>query len=171
MIAREGDHGLVLAGHVARANPVWRSPASGEALAIFAGPQGYVSPSWYASKHDGGEVVPTWNYAVVHATGALSWIDDARWLRAFLVELTARHEAASERPWSLDDAPAAFIDQLLGTIVGCELRVTRLQGKLKLSQNRSAADREGVLRGLEARGDAASLGLAQLMRRQFGPLH
>jgi transcriptional regulator len=156
--------GDVLAGHVARANPVWRALASGEAVAVFHGPQGYVSPGWYASKAEHGRVVPTWNYAVVHAHGTLRWIDDAAWLRAFLTRFTDEHEAARAVPWHMDDAPAEFTDRLLGALVGVELRVTRWEGKFKLSQNRPAADVAGVIQGLEAQPAASAAALAAVMR-------
>jgi transcriptional regulator len=165
---REDAQGWVLAGHVARANPVWQALPTGEALAIFSGAQGYVSPGWYASKAAHGKVVPTWNYATVHAHGSLRWIDDAGWLRAFLDGLTHTHEAGQVHPWQMSDAPADFTAQLLQAIVGLELRITRLEGKFKLSQNRPAADQQGVLAGLQHQGDAGSAALAEAMRSVLG---
>lgn len=137
----------VLRGHVARANPVWKSGA-GEALAIFLGPHAYVSPGWYPSKTETGKAVPTWNYITVHARGAIQWIQDCDWLRAHVTALSAAHETGRENPWTIADAPASYVDGLLRAIVGFELTVTSLEGKWKLSQNRDAADRAGVRDGL-----------------------
>jgi transcriptional regulator len=134
----------VLRGHVARANPVWRE-AGTEALAIFTGEQYYVSPSWYPSKQEHGKVVPTWNYEAVHAHGTLHFFEDKQKLRGLVDELTRTHEAKFPQPWSINDAPPEYIDSLLNAIVGFELRITRLEGKCKQSQNRSEADRAGVL--------------------------
>lgn len=152
-----------LRGHVARANPVWRDGV-GDALVIFQGPELYVSPSWYPSKQEGGKVVPTWNYAVVHAHGALRAIDDAAWLRAFVTRLTDRHEGRRAAPWKVTDAPADYVDKMLTAIVGIELPIARLAGKWKVSQNRPAADRAGVIAGLEADGDDAARAMAAAVR-------
>jgi len=161
---RKGPTGDTLAGHVAKANPVWKHEPIGEALAIFSAAQGYVSPSGYPSKAEHGKVVPTWNYVVVHAHGSLRWIDDDGWLMALVEELTEAHEGSREVPWKVSDAPASFMSQVRRAIVGLELRITRLEGKFKLSQNRSRADREGVIAWLTEQGDAASLALAEAMR-------
>src|SRR6185369_13336624 len=115
-----------------------------------------ISPGWYPTKAETGKVVPTWNYVTVQARGHLQVHDDPQWLRALVGELTERHEAASERPWQVSDAPADFIDTMLGAVVGIEIELTALQGKWKVSQNRPAADREGVIAGLVARGDELS---------------
>ena len=158
-----------LVGHVARANPVWkRANTDAEALAIFHGPHGYVSPGWYPTKAETGKVVPTWNYAVVHAYGRLRFVEDRIWLRALVERLTNRYEAARPAPWAVSDAPADFLDAMLAAIVGVELVVTRLVGKWKLSQNRPAADRAGVLHGLDAEAPAGAAALAEVMRRTFG---
>ena len=162
LLVRELDDGLVLVGHVARTNPVWKLPVR-EALAIFSGPEGYISPSAYASKREHGEVVPTWNYVTVHAHGSLRWIEDDAWLAGLLEELTHEHEQARAEPWRVSDAPDAFITGLRRAIVGLELRVTRLEGKLKLGQNRNRADRESVIAELRQRGDEASRALAEAM--------
>ena len=138
-----------LRGHVARANPLWQAADGQEVMAIFRGPQAYVSPSWYPSKAEHHKVVPTWNYAVVHGHGRLRAVQDAAWLRALVGRLTARHESAQALPWSVDDAPADFIAQMLKAIVGIEVEVTRMTGKWKVSQNRSAADRNGVADALD----------------------
>jgi transcriptional regulator len=139
--------GNVLRGHVARANPVWKSGA-GEALAIFLGPHAYVSPNFYPSKAETGKAVPTWNYITVHARGDIRWIADGDWLRAHVGALSATHEAGRENPWAISDAPASYVDGLLRAIVGFELSNTKLEGKWKLTQNRDAADRAGVREGL-----------------------
>ena len=143
----------ILRAHVARANPHWHEAGEGvESLVVFQGPQAYISPSFYASKAEHGKVVPTWNYIMVQARGTLRAIDDAAWLHAFVTRLTDRHEAARAQPWAVSDAPADYIATMLRAIVGIEIVLTSLTGKWKVSQNRSAADREGVARGL---GDAA----------------
>ena len=145
-----------LRGHVARANPVWRHAAGQEVLAIFHGPQTYVTPSWYPSKHETGQVVPTWNYAVVHAHGVLRAHDDREWLRTLVTRLTDRQESAMPQPWRVEDAPAEYLERMLGAIVGIEIPVTRLDGKWKVSQNRNDADRSGVAAGLSLQdGDQA----------------
>lgn len=154
--------GGVLRAHVARANPLWQRCAGGvPAMVIFRGPEAFVSPSWYPSKRQTHRQVPTWNYEVVHVHGVLSVHDDERWVRALVARLTRRHEAAEPQPWKMGDAPPAFIDELLRAIVGIELAVTRMVGKSKLSQNKSAADREGAAQALAERGHAA---IARRMR-------
>lgn len=152
-----------LRGHVARANPLWRSHAGRETLVVFQGPQAYVTPSWYPSKRESGKVVPTWNYAVVHARGPLMVHDDPVWLRDLVSHLTEQQEAPLAQPWGIADAPADYIEQMLRAIVGIEIPITRIEGKWKVSQNRSAADRAGVAAGLEVRGDASSQAMAALV--------
>jgi transcriptional regulator len=152
----------VLAGHLARGNPHRALAGEAEALAVFAGPNAYVSPGWYPSKAEHGRVVPTWNYEAVHVHGRLSWRDEPDWLRANVAALSARFEAGRDAPWSIEDAPDAFIAGLVNGIVGVELTITRIEAKAKLSQNRSEADRAGVIAGLNASGrpeDAAVAGL------------
>ena len=154
-----------LRGHVARANPVWQIYRKDvEALAVFQGPDVYVSPAWYPTKQETGKVVPTWNYAVVHAHGPLRVVDDPEWLRALVTRLTDRHEAGRAQPWRVTDAPADFIDGMLKGIVGLEIPITRLDGKWKMSQNRNAVDRAGVVQALRAAGDGASAAVADLVR-------
>jgi transcriptional regulator len=150
-----------LHGHVARNNPQWKLPARGEALAIVRGPDAYISPSFYASKAEHGRVVPTWNYVTAHVYGELIVHDDAAWTESVVRRLTAKHEAANSRPWSVDDAPRAFIEGQLRAIVGLELLITRIEAKAKLSQNRPVADVAGVIAGLRERGDASSAGLVE----------
>lgn len=140
-----------LRGHFARANPAWREhPAGTKVLAIFQGPQAYVSPSWYPGKQRDSRVVPTWNYVIAHAYGPLRVIEDAAWLRALVGRLTTEHEATRPSPWKVEDAPTDYIDRMLNAIVGFEIPIVRIEGKWKLSQNRSAEDRTGVAQGLEA---------------------
>jgi len=154
--------------HVARANPVWRDYSLGtEALVIFHGPQVYISPSWYETKKQSGEVVPTYNYAVVHAYGALRIIDDRAWLRGLVMRLTERFESANSAPWRVSDAPEDFIDKQLGAIVGIEIPVTRLAGKWKVSQNRPALDRAGVVEALSEIAGADGLAVAQMIKEGF----
>lgn len=151
--------------HVARANPLWRDHApGGEALAIFQGPQVYVSPSWYETKKQTGEVVPTYNYAVVHAYGALRIIDDPAWLRGLVTRLTERFEGASAAPWQVGDAPQEFIEKQLRAIVGIEMTIARISGKWKASQNRPAEDRAGAVEALRAAPDADSRAMAQMIK-------
>jgi len=143
-----GEHGT-LVGHLARVNRHWRDVRPGiESMAIFAGPDAYISPNWYATKGETGRVVPTWNYEVIHAHGELVVHDDPVWLDALVRRLTDRHEAGLPKPWSVDDAPADYAAAQLRAIVGIELRITRLEGKRKLSQNRSRPDVEGAIAGL-----------------------
>ncbi len=151
-------------GHIARANPLWREyRAETQALAIFQGPQVYISPSFYPSKVKSGEVVPTWNYAVVHASGTLRFIEDAGWLRDFVAGLTATHEASRSPPWGIDDAPAPYIDKMLRLIIGFEFSIATLAGKWKVSQNRSQADQQGVIRNLQNSDNADSRDVAAML--------
>ena len=148
-VERVGDTWRMTA-HVARANPLWREADGQPVLLVFQGPQAYVSPSWYASKAEHGKVVPTWNYTMVQAHGTLRAIDDPAWVRAFVTRLTEAHESGRPLPWHVSDAPDDFIAATQRAIVGIEIEVARVEGKFKLSQNRSAEDRTGVVLGLEA---------------------
>lgn len=152
-----------LRGHLARANPQWRDrdPAV-EALAVFQGAEAYVTPSWYATKRETGKVVPTWNYAMVQASGPLTVIEDADWLLAHVRELTAEHEGEREAPWAVEDAPPDFVRAMLRGIVGIEIPVARIEAKWKASQNRPLADREGVAAGMRAEGEDAMAALVPL---------
>jgi transcriptional regulator len=158
-----GTHGT-LVGHVARANPLWRLPPSETpALAIFHGPHRYVSPTWYVSRATTGEVVPTWNYLVVHARGTISFFEDRTRLRALVERLTASQERGREHAWQVSEAPATFMAGMLDAIVGFEIALTSLVGKFKASQNRTSADRAGVVAGLT--GEGVSVGeIAELVR-------
>jgi transcriptional regulator len=154
-----------LRGHIARANPLWReAPGRGEALVIFQGPSTYISPSWYRTKAQTGKVVPTWNYAVVHAHGAIRFIDDRDWLRGFVDRLTRRHEAGRRAPWHVTDAPPDYIETLLGAIIGVEIPIARVVGKWKVSQNRPAEDRAGVVEALLEDGGPPAAAMARLVR-------
>jgi transcriptional regulator len=154
-----------LRAHIARANPLWRDASPDvEALVIFQGPDTYVSPAWYPTKAETAKVVPTWNYAVAHAHGPVRFIDDRAWLRAFVEGLTNHHEAGRPEPWKVADAPADFVDALLGAIVGLEISITRLVGKWKVSQNRPPNDREGVAEALQREGSDTAAAVARLVR-------
>ncbi|NHW46506.1 FMN-binding negative transcriptional regulator [Paenarthrobacter sp. MSM-2-10-13] len=150
-----GEHGALHA-HMARNNTQWSSPAIGESLMIVQGADAYISPSWYASKAEHGRVVPTWNYSTAHVYGQLVIHDDAEWLGRHVRRLSNHHEAGMRDPWSVEDAPQRFIAGQLRAIVGVELLISRVEAKAKLSQNRPAADIDGVIAGLRERGDAAS---------------
>lgn len=159
-----------LRGHVARANSVWRDHlADVEALVVFQGPAGYVTPSWYPTKRQTGKVVPTYNYAVVHGYGPLRIVEDAAWLRRLVGRLTDRFEATRSEPWQVTDAPTSYIDTQLRAIVGIEIPLTRLLGKWKVSQNKSAEDRAGVAEALLAVDDPASAALARAMKQALEP--
>ncbi len=153
-----------LRGHVARANPLWRESARAEeVLAIFHGPQAYVTPSWYATRAETGKVVPTWNYAVVHAHGPLRVVEEPEWLWSHLQELTSHKEAERAEPWRMSDAPRNYIEGLMGTIVGIEITISRLTGKWKTSQNQPPRNRAGVVSGLRERGGGDALEMAELV--------
>ena len=159
--ASAGPHGALLA-HVARANTLWqRCPTGTPVMVVFRGAEAYVSPSWYPSKHETHRQVPTWNYEVVHAHGTLTVHDDARFLRRLLAQLTRRHEAAEPKPWKMGDSAPDYRDAMLRNIVGIEIAITALVGKVKLSQNREERDRLGAAGTLDARGQQA---LAHAMR-------
>jgi transcriptional regulator len=169
----DGQHGM-LRGHLARGNPHWRAieasiaaggDGAGEALAVFDGPDAYVSPAWYEEKRLTGKVVPTWNYVTVQAHGTISTIHDPEWLIPHVGRLVARHEAGRPDPWSLSDAPEDYVRTQARAIVGLELRITRLEAKAKLTQNRSAADIDGAIEGLSA-GTPLERAVAELMRHE-----
>lgn len=159
----EGEFGT-LYGHFARANPHWRDLATGtEALVVFSGADGYVHPGWYPAKAEHGKVVPTWNYIAVHAWGQAEVFDDPERLLRLLSRLSDRHEQERARPWAVSDAPRAYIDAMLRAIVGFALPIRRIEGKWKLSQNRSASDQAGVRAGLAESARASDRELAQQM--------
>ncbi|MGB6143608.1 MAG: FMN-binding negative transcriptional regulator [Rhodanobacter sp.] len=157
--------GEVLHGHVARGNELAQLDGA-EVLLVFQGPDGYISPNWYPSKHETGREVPTWNYAVVHVHGRLRVIDDAAWLRRLLETLTDHHEAGQPQPWKISDAPDDHIETSLRAIVGLEVSIDRIEGKFKLSQNHPARNRAGVIAGLRERDGDGDAELAAWMSRQ-----
>lgn len=162
VVDRDGDN-LHLHAHLARPNPQVRQLArGGEVLAIFHGPHAYISPNWYGS----GPSVPTWNYIDVHAYGIVRLVEDGDWLRRLLRRLSERHEARSPVPWRMDELPESYVEGMLRGIIGLDISVTRLEGKYKLSQNRPAADRPGVIDALEAQDDDEPRAVARLMRER-----
>jgi transcriptional regulator len=159
----DGRYGLIEC-HLARANPHWKDLAAGiEALMIFQGIEGYITPTWYPSKAEHGKVVPTWNYSVVHAHGRPEVMQDKHWLRSHVTELTAQQEHGRATPWAVSDAPESFIEIMLRGIIGLRIVIERIEGKWKMSQNREAKDREGVAKGLLARGARGDLQMADLV--------
>jgi transcriptional regulator len=163
----DDEHGI-LRGHVARGNPHWREiseDGTTEAIAIFNGPDAYISPAWYEEKRLTGKVVPTWNYTTVVAHGRLTLHHEADWLHPHVRRLVERHEAARDEPWSVDDAPADFVALQAKAIVGLELRIERIDAKRKLTQNRSQADFDGVIDAL-SRGSPRGEAVAAEMRRE-----
>jgi transcriptional regulator len=152
--------------HLARPNPQWKTFAPDtDALMIFQGAEAYIRPGWYPSKTQHGKAVPTWNYAVVHAYGRLQVMDDKDWLLRHVGELSDQQEAPYSTPWSMADAPADYLDRQARGIVGLTLAVTRLEGKIKMSQNRDMGDREGVVRGLGERAQALDTATAALVAK------
>jgi transcriptional regulator len=165
----DGPYGVVEC-HLARANPHWKTLAEcSEALMIFQGAEGYITPNWYPSKAEHQKVVPTWNYAVVHAYGRPEVMQDADWLRSHVAELTAQQEKSEAKPWAVTDAPETYIKTMLRGIVGFRFAITRLEGKWKMSQNREMQDRYGVAKGLAARGAGADLEVAELVLHHAKP--
>ena len=156
----EGAYGVIEC-HLARANPHCRELAeAAEALMIFHGPEAYVTPNWYPSKAQHGKVVPTWNFAAVHAYGRPEVMQEPDWLLRHVTELTAQQESGESRPWLLSDAPARFIEVMLRGIVGFRFPIARLEGKWKMSQNREMQDRAAVVTGLKGRGEGEDLAVA-----------
>ncbi len=153
-----------LQGHIARANPLMHEITNGiDALAIFHGPEAYITPSWYATKKETGKVVPTWNYAVVHAYGFLRIVDNASWLRTQLETLTKHNEASFAEPWAISDAPSEYIDKIMTAIVGIEMSITKLLGKWKVSQNQPRENQISVISGLKTSAPPKSKAMADLV--------
>ena len=164
LIAEDPQPLGTLQGHVARSNPLWKAVAAGgEVLAVFHGPQRYISPSWYATKKEHGKVVPTWNYVVVHAHGTLRAIEDRVWLRDLVERLTVQNESGSPDPWKVSDAPEDYVNMMLEAIVGVEIAITRLEGKWKVSQNQPAANRASVVEVLQQSGGSDDAVMAALI--------
>lgn len=165
MVLKETPDGLVLEAHIARPNGLGATLAQPlPSLAVFQGPQAYVSPSWYAAKAEHGKVVPTWNYVAVHAHGVLEAVHDPAWLMAHLNDLTTANEAARPEPWAMSDAPADYLATMVRAVVGLRLRVERLEGVWKMIQHRSAADRAGVTSGLAASARGSDVAVAAVMQ-------
>ena len=159
----DGPYGIIEC-HLARANPHWKDLAEGtEALMIFQGPEGYITPNWYPSKADHGKVVPTWNYAVVHAYGRPEVMEDKNWLHRHVTELTAQQETNEVKPWALSDAPDSYVAAMLRGIVGFRFGIARLEGKWKMSQNRQPQDRAGVVTGLAGRSEGDDREIAEIV--------
>lgn len=158
-----GQFGTLI-GHVSRANRVWRELGSaGPSVVMFQGPQAYITPGWYPSKAEHGEVVPTWNYVVAHAHGVARVVEDRDWVFDMLKRLVTAHEAARPSPWSVSDAPAPFMDKMMRAIVGIEIRIDRLEGKLKASQDEAMPDRCGTVRGLREQACDTARAMAALV--------
>jgi len=169
VLKEEGRYGVIEC-HLARANPHWKDLAEGgEALMIFLGPETYITPNWYPSKAQHGKVVPTWNFAAVHAYGRPEVMQDRDWLLRHVTELTAQQERGQAQPWLPSDAPAAFIETMLRGIVGFRFAIARLEGKWKMSQNREMPDRAGVVTGLRERAEGEDLAVAELVKRGIDP--
>jgi transcriptional regulator len=156
----------ILAGHMARANPHHGQAGGGASLAIFQGVNGYISPSWYASKAVDGRVVPTWDYEAVHVHGPLAWRDDEAWLRSHLTQMTDRFEAGRAEPWAFTDAPEDYVQGLFGHLIGFELGIESVEAKRKLSQNRPDADQLGVIAGLSASASPFDQALAAAIKAE-----
>ena len=153
-----------LRGHVSKGNPQWRRTKTDvPALAMFLGPNAYITPAWYETKRQTGKVVPTWNYVAVHAYGTVRFFEDAEPLLDIVTRLTRTHESGRAAPWAVTDAPADFIRAQLKGIVGFELPIVRLEGKWKMSQNRPAEDRAGVMEGLRREGGPAEATVADIV--------
>ncbi|WP_226664597.1 FMN-binding negative transcriptional regulator [Microbulbifer aggregans] len=159
------QHKKVLKAHISKGNPLWKQvQEDSEVLAIFHGPNGYVSPNFYPTKLESGKGVPTWNYAVVHVKGRVRFTQDPEWIKSLIDELTAQHEASQEKPWSTADAPGGYIEKMLPAIVGLEIEVTSITGKWKLSQNQPEQNQQGVIAGLATRAQPQELTLSGLMQ-------
>ena len=161
----EGSHGQFI-GHVARNNTMWRASADSEVLVIFQGPNTYITPNWYATKSETHEVVPTWNYASVHAWGRMTVHHDVKFKRKAVGLLTKIHESSNPNPWKMADAPGEFIADQLTHIVGIRIDITRIKAKWKLNQNRSEADRAGVIAGLGERSTGDDSAIRELMLQE-----
>ncbi len=156
----------ILKGHVARANPILEDiKCENQSLAIFHGPNAYITPSWYETKKEHGKVVPTWNYVVVHAYGKLSINNDTEWLRGQLEQLTNHNETPFSEPWAVADAPLEFTEKLMTSIIGIEMEITKLLGKWKVSQNQPAQNRDSVIQGLNANNQLGATKMAELVRK------
>lgn len=166
LLFREKASGLdILEGHIARANPLWKSTDAENALVIFQGPHGYITPNWYPTKQVAGKVVPTWNYAIVHAKVRLRFVDDADWLKTHLEKLTASQESNLPTPWSFSDAPQEYTDRLITALIGIELDITELTGKWKMSQNQPLENQQGIVNGLAERNTTDDHKMAEIIAK------
>jgi transcriptional regulator len=164
-----GERGTLL-GHVARGNAQWRETQTGtEALAIFLGPDAYITPRWYQTKKEDGKVVPTWNYIAIHARGPIAFFEDSTHTKEVVTRLTDHHESAADEPWKVSDAPGDYIEAQLRTIVGFEIPISKIEGKWKMNQNRTADDRAGVVAGLDERASLHDLEVSAEMSAGGGP--
>lgn len=164
---QHGAHGRLL-GHVSRANPVWRELAGdAPSVVMFMGPDAYITPSWYPGKHQHGKVVPTWNYVTVHAHGMARAIEDTEWILNVINRLTDAQESRRDTPWKVSDAPAAYIDQMLRAVVGIEITIERLEGRLKVSQDEDEQDRFGTIEGLRRTSHIPAKVLSDLVLREL----
>lgn len=169
IIEKNGED-LVLLAHIAKANPLWKAVHAGsDVLVVFNGPNCYVSPNHYPTKQQNGKAVPTWNYVVVHVKGSISFSNDPDWKYKVIDELTTVHEANSEIPWSISDAPDSFINNMLLAIVGVQITVNSIVGQWKLSQNQPRVNQQGVISGLSAMDNMASQSVADMARKQATP--
>lgn len=167
-VLQQSDAGDRLIGHIAKANELWKKVADGaEVLVLFHGPNCYVSPSYYPSKKAHGRAVPTWNYVVVHAAGVIRFSHDIKWNQQALAKLTNAHESSKKAPWSLEDAPADYLARMLKGIVGIEIKINKLTGSWKLSQNQPLENQEGVIAGLESEEHFAADQVAGLVRKNL----
>jgi transcriptional regulator len=167
VLKEDGARGVIEC-HLSRANPHWKDLANGgEAMLIFQGPEGYITPNWYPTKAQTAKAVPTWNYAVVHAYGRPEIMKEKDWVLRHVTELSAQQERSEPRPWEVSDAPASYIDVMLRGIVGFRFEITRLEGKWKMSQNRDTQDRVGVIEGLKARAAGDDLEIADAVTRRM----
>lgn len=164
LVLQHRENALVLQGHIAKANPLWQQATdAAQAIAIFNGPNCYVSPSYYPTKHENGRAVPTWNYVVVHVEAVIRFVHDQDWNLAMLQALTAQHEQHRDEPWSISDAPRDYIDRMLPAIVGIELTDLKINGQWKLSQNQPTVNKQGVAEGLSTEADESAQKIAQLV--------
>jgi transcriptional regulator len=167
VLLKQIDERYVLKAHIAKANPLWKQVQGGsEVLIIFNGPNCYVSPNHYPTKAENGKAVPTWNYAVVHVKGTISFVHDSEWIYSAIDELTTEHESQSISPWSMADAPEAFIQKLLPAIVGIEIEISNMTGQWKLSQNQPEVNQQGVIQGLYSLDEPVSKSVAAMIRAQ-----
>lgn len=163
-----GPHGRLI-GHVSRANPVWRQLSGGAASVVtFMGPQAYITPAWYPGKSEHGKVVPTWNYVTVHVHGTARAVEEPNWMLDMLTRLTDAQEAPNPAPWKVTDAPSDYVQRMLRAIVGIEITIERLEGRLKVSQDEDTADRHGTVQGLQQMPDTQAQAMAALVHKALG---